>query len=166
MKKILAIVIMPILLMVAGCGGGGGSSIPSNTVVVKVSSQGIPPAGKTVAGFGATVELPAGVTVKTGANGIVDASVVVPSGLLGGVGNAIVGSVSYTVATATAKAKLDFAIASTAAAGVGVGEYATLNLQFSGVRPSAADFTATSFDPIDLSGNHITTLSPILALAQ
>jgi hypothetical protein len=169
MKKIIVAVIVAILPVMAGCGGGGGgggvfiASQPT-TAVVKISSQGTLPVGTAVAGFGATLELPAGVTVKTDASGIVDPSVVVPSGLLGGTGNAFMGSVSYSAATATAKAKLNFAIASAAAAGVGVGEYATITLKLSGVNPAVTDFSVTSFVPVDLSGNTITVLSPTLAL--
>lgn len=146
---------MTIMPMIAGCGGGGSTSgAPSSsptTAVLTFSSQGTLPAGKSVSGFGAIIELPAGVSVKTDAGGVVDATVVVPSGLLGGAGNAGMGPVTYTAATATAKAKLNFTIASTAPLGVGAGEYATLNLNLSGVTPAVTDFNVTLFKPIDMS---------------
>ena len=159
MKKLIAVAIMAILPMIAGCGGGGGGSAPQ--VALKLSAQGTLPAGKAVAGLGATLELPAGVTVKTAAGGVVDPTVVVPSGLLAGAGNATMGPVTYTAATATGKAKLNFTVASTAAAGVGVGEYVTITCIFSGVAPTAADFTVLTFDPVDLDGNPLSLTGSI-----
>ena len=120
----------------------------SNTIVLKLSSQGTLPAGKKVSGLHSTIELPAGVTAKT-AGGVVDATVVVGSGLLATTPSTMV-SVNYTPATANAKAKLDFSIASTAYSGVDVGEYATITLIFSGGNPNLSDFNVTSFEACDL----------------
>lgn len=165
MKKIF-VLIVAILPLLAGCGGGsgggtaGGGTAPVPAIaVLKLSAQGTPPLGKAVIGFGATIELPTGVTVKTGAGGAVDSTVVVPSGLLAGAGNTTMGPIAYTAATATSKAKLDFTIASTSAAGVGVGEYVTLTFILSDVSPSAADFNVISFKPIDQSYADLTTLT-------
>ncbi len=171
MKKILMALFLIVSTMMTGCGGGGGgSSTPAaapTTAVVKLSSQGTLPPGAALAGVGVTLELPAGVTVKSDGGGVPDVSVVVPSGLMGGAGNAVVvaGSLSYTAATATIKAKLNFTLLSNVPGGVGVGEYATLTLNLAGVTPAATEFTVTLFDPIDLLGNHLTVLSSHLALA-
>ena len=141
---------MAMMSLIAGCGGGGGGgeSSASTSAVLKLSATpGTLPAGKTVAGIAATIELPTGVTVKTAADGkTVDPTVVVPSGLLGGAGNAVMGPVSYTAATVTGKAKLDFTTASTAAAGVGEGEYVTITFILSGILPAGADFNVSSFE--------------------
>lgn len=168
MKKIMALVSMAMMLLIAGCGGGGGgggeSSTPTSAVLKLSATPGSLPAGKTVAGIAATIELPIGVTVKTAADGkTVDPTVVVPSGL-GGAGNAWL--VSYTAATATSKAKLDFAIAipNAAAAGVGEGEYVTITFILSGVSPAATDFNVSSFELICLPLNDIVTLTPIKVL--
>jgi hypothetical protein len=162
MNKIIAVIVMVIMPMVAGCGGGGSSTTPT-TAVLKLSSQGTLPDGKAVSGFGATIELPAGVTAKTATDGAVAATVVASSGLLAGSAGTM-GPVTYTQATATAKAKLDFTIASTAAAGVGVGEYATITLTLSGVSPAVTDFNVTSFKPVDLSYADMTELTSKLTL--
>jgi len=165
MKRIMAMAIMAILPMIAGCGGSGGTAVPQpTTAVLKISATpGTLPAGKAVAGLGATIELPAGVTVKTTTSGAVDATVVVPSGVLGGAGNAAMGPVIYTPA-GTGKAKLDFTVASTAQAGVGEGEYVTITFTLNGVAPSAADLVITSFKPVDLSYADLTTVTPSKAV--
>lgn len=170
-----------IISSVTGCGGvpwSGGNTYTTGvitsdcivnasfvlptTAILKLSSQGVLSVGKAVSGFGATLELPSGVTVKN-TGGVVDASVVAGSGLLEGSAGTL-GPVNYTPATSITKAKLDFTIASTAPAGVGVGEYATINFILNGVSPTAADFSITSFKPIDLSYTDITTLIPVKTL--
>jgi hypothetical protein len=156
MKKMMILVLAALLPLLSGCGGGG-SSGPS-VAVVKLSAQGELPAGRSVAGLGATIELPAGVTVKTTATGAVDAGVVTPSGLFGA-GNAAMGPVSYTPATATSRARLDFAVFSTAPGGVGVGEYVTINCSLHGVTPVAADFLVSSFTLTDLNYVELTMLT-------
>lgn len=168
MKKIYALLLMTIFSQLTACGGGGGGgssttplSPPQPTAaVMKLSASGTLASGKAVAGFGVTIDLPAGVTVKTITGGSVDATVVVGSGLLAGT-NGTMGPVTYTPATSTTKAKIDFTIASTAAAGVGIGEYATINFILSGVSPAATDFVVTSFKPVDLSFTDITTLAAV-----
>lgn len=162
MRKIFALILLTIVAVTAGCGGGGGGSTPT-TAVVKLSSQGTLPTGKAVAGFGATLELPAGVTAKI-TGGAVDATVVVSSGLLAGSAGTL-GPVTYTPATATAKAKLDFTLASTTTAGVGVGEYATITLNLNSGSPTATDFNVPVFTPVDLSFANITGLTPKLTLS-
>lgn len=168
MKRIQTVVTMVLLALITGCGGGGGGDtggsgpVPT-TAVLKFSSQGTLPAGKAVSGFSATLDLPAGATAQTGAGGA-SATVVVPSGLLGGSAGSM-GPVIYTPATSSAKAKLDFTIVSTAAAGVGVGEYATITLVLAGVNPSVTDFTVTSFIPGDMTLTPVTGLTPILGLS-
>jgi hypothetical protein len=163
MKKIIAILALAILPMITGCGGGDTVYFPLNptAATLKLSSQGTMPAGKAVTGIAATIELPSGATVKN-TNGVVDATVVVGSGLMAGTAGTM-GPVNYTPATATAKAKLDFTIASTVAAGVAVGEYATITLILSGVNPAVTDYKVTSFKAYDLSFAEITALTSKLA---
>ena len=164
MKMIIAALVMVNVLMLAGCGGGGGGtatiSKPS-TAVITLSSQGVLPAGKALSGFIVTIELPAGVTAKTGTNGAVEATVVVPSGLLAG-GEGTMGPVIYTPATAGVRAKINFTMASMSATGVGTGEYATITLSLSDVAPAVNDFTIISFTPVDMSYAHISGLTPRL----
>lgn len=167
MKKILAVLVMAILPIIAGCGGGNGdndSTFKPTTAVLKFSSQGAPNAGKAVKGFSATIELPAGVTVKTGTDGTVDAAVVVPSGLMGGSAGTV-GPVIYTPVTTSAKARLDFSLLSMAPAGVNVGEYATITLSLTGVSPAVTDFVVTSFKPVDLNFANLAGLTPLLNLS-
>lgn len=152
MKKIFAALTLMLLPLIAACGGGGGSgaAVSPTTAVIKVSTQGIMPAGKALSGFGMTLELPTGVTAKTVAGGAIDTTVVVNSGLLASSAGTM-GPVTYTPATATTRAKIDFYIASLAPAGVGVGEYATINLMLAGVNPTITDFNVIAFTPVDLS---------------
>lgn len=134
------------------------------SAILKLSSQGTLPSGKVVTGFGVSIELPAGVTVKTTTGGAVDSTVVVPSGLLAG-NSSMAPVVNYTAATGTSLARLDFTIASNEAAGVGVGEYAAITLILNGVSPTAADFTITHFTPVDLSYDNLTTLTANIILS-
>ncbi|MFZ4856246.1 MAG: hypothetical protein ACOYL3_07600 [Desulfuromonadaceae bacterium] len=168
MNKMSLAGVFMIMTMITGCGGGGSSTpspitpITPTTAVLKFSSQGTLPDGKAVAGVRATVELPAGVSVKTTGTGDVDTTVVVPSGLFDKQDNLL--PVTYTAATANAKATLSFSIVSLKPAGAGVGEYATLTLNLSGVSPVVSDYRITLFNPRDMSGGDITALTPALAL--
>lgn len=166
MKKIYSFVFMAIISFLTACGGGGGGSAPPQptAAVMKLSAAGTLPTGKAVAGLGVTIDLPAGVTVKTVSGGAVDSSVVTGSGLLAG-SNGTMGPVTYTPAAGSAKAKLDFTIASTASAGVGVGEYATITFILNNTSPTAADFSITSFTPVDLSFTNLTTLTAAKTVA-
>ena len=160
MKRIPTLVTLLILALFTGCGGGsdpGGAGTLPTTAVLTFSSQETLPVGMAVSGFSATLELPAGVTVQTGAGGATATKVVVSSGQMGGAAG-MVGPVIYTPATSSTKAKLDFTIVSMTAAGVGVGEYAKTSLDLAGVTPSAGDFTVTSFIPGDM------TLTPVTGL--
>lgn len=164
MRKMLAVLAVTILPMLAGCGDSGGDSSMPTAAVITFSSQGILNAGNGVRGFTATIELPAGVTAKTGTGGSVDTTVVVPSGLLGG-SNGTMGPVIYTPATTTAKGTLNFSLLSTAAAGADVGEYATITLALSGVNPGVTDFNVTSFTPVDVRFEDLAGLTSKLNLS-
>jgi hypothetical protein len=143
MNKILAFICIGILTLTAGCGGGGGAApIPAT---LKLSSSGTLPAGATITGYDITLELPAGVSVKTTAGGAVDAGVVVPSGLLAGTTGTI--PVNYTPASGTIPATLDFTVISGVAAGVG--EFATINVNLSSASTTAAGFNVTRFKAYD-----------------
>jgi hypothetical protein len=166
MKKIIAVAIMAILPMFAGCGGGGGGSEQPKVVIS--ATPGTLPAGKLVSGFGATIELPTGVTVKTktGDPTQADPTVVVPTAFMAAGGTANVTYTLYTAATPSTKAKLAFVVASGAPAGSGVGEgdYVTITYLYNGVAPTAADFTITSFTPADQSYNALPGLTARVTL--
>ena len=137
----------------------------NSIVVLKLSSQGTIPEGKAVSGVDVTIELPDGVTAKTAADGSVDATVVVGSGLMAGVAQ-VFGS--YIPAAGGEKAKLRFMILNVA--GVAVGEYATINLMLSGIIPVVTDFNVVSFifagyDFNTSSNINFVTLTPKLSLS-
>ena len=148
MKKFI-LLILAILPMIAGCGSDNNSTPQPTAASLKLSSQGTIPAGTAgmaVSGIGVTIELPTGVTVKKAADGTVDASVVVASGLFKSTNSSVV----TPIFTDGSPAKLDFTIASTAVDGVQVGEYATITLILSGVTPIVTDFKVTKFDARDM----------------
>jgi hypothetical protein len=164
MKNILFVWVALAVCTLAGCGSDDAPLIipvtpatPVTTAILKLSSQGTLAGGTSLSGIGVTVVLPAGVTVKTGTGGVVDASVVTISGV------AVPGTLAppvYTPATASAKATLHFVIASSVAGGFGVGEFATVTCGIaSGFFPVASDFSLTSFTPADLFLQPVTGLT-------
>ena len=166
MKKMVALLIMMIFPVIAGCGGGGGTPAPTAATLKISATPGSLPAGKAVSGIAVTIELPAGVTVKTTTSNVVDPTVVVPSGVWALAGTstpatAALGPVVYTPAVGATKAKLDFTIASTVLAGVGEGEYVTVNFLLAGVSPAASDFNLLSFQAFDLSFANIAAVTPV-----
>lgn len=168
MRIILAGCLTLLVSVFAGCGDSGTSPatvqpaiVQPTTAVLKLSSQGASPA---LAGIGITVKLPAGVSVKTTADGAVDSSVVTVSGV------AVPGSVAtpvYTPATATTPGTLRFVVASTAAGGFGVGEFATVTCAIApGSFPMATDFGLADFTPADLLLQPVTGLTPTFTAAM
>jgi hypothetical protein len=105
-----------------------------------------------ISGVGVTVTFPLGVAVKTDTTGMVDSSVVVPSGVAAG--NASVASI-YTVATTTVNGKIDLIVASTTQNGFGTGEFVTINFIISSGSPTADSFTVTNFKPYNLLSQQI-----------
>ena len=148
-------------LVMFGCGGGGGGGtgggskvepdpVPT-TAVLKLYSEGVLPAGTSLAGIGITVNLPAGVTVQTDVDGKVAAGTVEGSGVTAG--KATLAEPDYTPATDTAPARLSFVLAGTDAEGFGTGEFATVNCDLAaGATPQATDITLSDFRPVDLRG--------------
>lgn len=163
MKIIMAGCLTLLAFALAGCGDSGTSpaTVQPTTAMLKLSSQGTSPA---LAGIGITVKLPAGVSVKTTAEGAVDSSVVTVSGV------ALPGSVVtpvYTPATATAPGTLRFVVANTAAEGFGTGEFATVTCAVvPGSFPTAADFSLADFTPANLLLQPVTGLTATFTAAM
>ena len=162
MKKILqGLVLLCTAMALFGCGGGGGGGtgggskvepdpVPT-TGVLKLFTEGILPPGTSLAGIGITVNLPAGLTVKTDVDGKVVAGTVEGSGVT--VGKSTLAEPDYTPATETAPAKLSFVLAGTEAEGFGPGEFATVTCDLAaGATLQATDITLTEFRPVDLRG--------------
>jgi hypothetical protein len=135
-------------------------TIQFTTAILKISTQGTLAAGSSLSGVGITVNLPAGVTVKTVAGGAVDAGVVTVSGIA--VPSTLVAPL-YTPATATANATLTFAVASNTAGGFTTGEFATVTCDINANSfPAATDFTLSGLTPGDLFLQPVTGLSSSL----
>lgn len=162
MKKVFGYLAVCICALVMfGCGGGGGGGtgggskvepdpVPTNAVV-KLYSEGVLPAGTSLAGIGITVNLPAGVTVQMDDAGKVVGGAVAGSGVAEG--KAVLAEPDYTPATDTAPAKLSFVLAGTDAEGFGTGEFATVTcLVAAGTNPQPTEFTLSDFSPVDLRG--------------
>lgn len=172
MKTLLKLVILIGSLTMFGCGGGGGgtatdkgggTAVQPTTAVLKLSSQGTLPTGTSIAGIGITINLPAGVTVKTDSTGKVASEAVVASGTTAG--KASFAPPNYVPAAGTTPAKLSFVLASTEAAGFGTGEFATVTCDVAtGTTPAATDVTLSDFKPIDLKGVDIPGLSAVHTL--
>jgi len=127
------------------------------TAVLKISTQGTLDAGTSLSGVGITLNLPAGVTVKTDAGGAVDPGVVTVSG--GAVPSTLVAPL-FTPATTGTNATLTFAVASNTAGGFNVGEFATVTCDIApGSFPTAADFTLSGLTPGDLFLQAVTGLT-------
>ncbi len=112
-----------------------------------------------ISAIGLTITLPNGVTVKTDANGNVDSTVVVPSGVDAGAASV---TAIYTAATTTLQGKLNFLITSTNLNGFGTGEFATVTCDINSGNPNAGDFSMSNFSnfsPYDLLFNPITGLT-------
>lgn len=149
-----------------GCGGGGGGSTVGEgskppvgttptTAVVKLSAETLP-AGTSLSGLGLTLNLPAGVTVKTDAAGVV-----APGTVAGPGGTASTGILAeFTPAAPPAQAKLALALTSAEKQGLGIGEFATVTCDVApGTTPSAADFTITEVQAVDIPGNKLSEAS-------
>ena len=143
------------LMLFASCGGGGGGgSAPTQptTATLKLITSGT---GTTIYGIDVTVDLPAGVTVKSANPPETDSGVVTVSGaaLSGSLATAV-----YTPASGTTPGKVHILIAN--AAGFATGEFATLNADIAaGSTPKAADFSLVDFSAIDADGHPITVLT-------
>lgn len=162
------LVICASALVIFGCGGGGGGGTGGDskqepdpvatTAAVKLFSEGTLPAGTSLAGIGITVNLPAGMTVKTDSDGKVVEGTVAGSGVTAG--KATLAEPDYTPASDTAPAKLSFVLAGTEAEGFGTGEFATVTCDLAaGTTPQATDITLSDFKPVDLRGGAVAGLT-------
>ena len=153
MKRItVTIVLMGLLLLIAACGGGGGTSmavyVPTKATV-KLSSAGT---GTTIYGIDMTINLPAGVSVRSSATGTTEAGVITASG--GAATGSLVTGI-YTAPTGTFPATLQVLLAN--AGGFPVGEFCTVNAD---VAPGASsDFSIESFSARDGDGAAIPGLT-------
>lgn len=156
------ILILSLFALLAGCGGGqttttggnpagnGGDNTGGTTTsfTLKIGLQGT---SQLVTGINATVVLPAGVSVATAGNGILQDGVLTATGLAAGNGN--LNEVSYNPTTRT----LHFILVTSTAGGIAAGEFATLAATVSGATlpaPSAfsGTLTASAADYSTLAG--------------
>ena len=162
MKKFMErLFLMCLAMALFACGGGGGSGTGGGskvepdpvqaTAVVKLFSEGILPEGISLSGIGVSIDLPAGMTVKTDTTGKVVAGAVAGSGVTAG--KAALAEPDYTPATETAPARLSFVLAGTEAEGFGVGEFAAVTCEMAAGTPAQAlDIQLADFKPVDLRG--------------
>ncbi len=141
--------------MLVACGGGGssGGTAPSQptAAILKLMTSGT---GTTIYGIDVTMNLPAGVTVKSTNPPETDSGVVTVSGVASG---SIVTAV-YTPASWSAPGKVRILIAN--ATGFTTGEFATINTDIAdGRTPRATDFGLVSFSAIDADLQPITGLT-------
>lgn len=140
---------------VSGCGSSGSVTVtpkpqPTDvkTATLKLTA---PDLGQKLAGFSLTITLPDGVTPTLNSDGSIAATTAVA------VNPALtpVMQVDYTAASGTAKGKLLLAVGA-AADGFTAGEFVTLKFAAAaGNSPLAADFILSNFDPLDLTGIHL-----------
>ena len=147
------------LLSLVACGGGGGDSAPAppTTAVIKLFSTttGSLPAGTLIYGTEATVNLPAGVTVKASPSSanpqvmVVNDPVVSASGQAAGAETVVATYLASSATPSTYKVELKMAKSS----GFSAGEFAVLNCDITaGYLPAVADFTVTNFKTFDANG--------------
>lgn len=156
------------LLAVTACGSGGGGGmgfLPSSSssnqktassnqktaATVKLVTTAT---GTTIYGVDATVNLAAGVTVRSSNPPIVDDGVVTSS-------SGTVAMALYTAASGTYPGTVNVWVLNEA--GFGVGEVCTINANIAaGHSPAAADFSIASFLASDAIGSAIGTAAPDL----
>jgi hypothetical protein len=173
-KDLLNALLILAITLLAACGGGGGgggaapivqpATVQPTTATLELATSGTLTTGTSLAGIGISVILPAGVTVKTNADGSVSTGVVTVSGV------AAPGALTppvYTLANGTAPAKVTFVIASNAPAGFGTGEFTTVVCGITaGSNPKTTDFSLTDFKPIDLNGAAVNGLTASVAVTM
>ncbi len=160
MKKWIYLALFFTMTVLFACGGGGGAGGPGlpTAAIITLSTEGTLPPGTTIGGVALTINLPAGVTVKTDANGNVDSGVVTASGVAKDQAFVIA---LYTAATTTEQARLDIVLASTSLGGFGVGEFAKVNCGIAaGSNPQASELSLTNIQVVDnTSFNIISTVT-------
>lgn len=168
MKRMSLCILIIALLTMTACGGGGGGGSNTNTgpttAVITLSTQGSLSGNTMIGGLGVTVNLPAGMNVKTDTNGNVDTTVLATTGVAQGQATIIV---LYTAATSTAQAKLYVALSSNSAAGFAVGEFAKANCGIdAGKNPQASGISLTNFQVVDTNGAVISGVTPTFSAAM
>lgn len=143
MRNIYTIFIVTLILL-TGCGDGGNGTPAVQPTIARLtlSTQGTLPAGKALSGINVTLQLPIGVT-PTLTNGVVDDSVVKPSGVLAGTAISIIPTY-YTPASDTALGTINFLVASNSVEGFATGEFATITLN---IAPGAVNFASLNLSP-------------------
>ena len=146
---ILALALSIITACSGGGGGGGGGSTASGptmaVITLATTTTSSIPQEIIIAGYDVTINLPAGVTVRSSTPPQTDPGVVNLTS--GSAGSSITGA--YTPATATTPAKVRIVIAK--AEGLKIGEFATVICNIAaGYRPQASDFSLSS-NPLPLT---------------
>lgn len=145
MKKSAYLMIACSLFLITACSGGGGGGVTKADVTLASSGTG------TIYGIDVTVNLPAGVSLKSSNPPVTDAGVVTPSGAAQ---NGTIAAALYTAATGTYPARVRVLIASPN--GFSAGDFCTVKADIApGYSPSATDFTIESFLASDGSGSVI-----------
>ena len=163
------LVLICILVSLAACGGGGGggggSTTPAPTqAVLTLSTSGT----GTIAGIEVTVNLPAGVTAKaTAAPGnpsvfVADVGVVTSAGSATGAEAAMA---TFVTSTTSSTSKLMVYVAKSS--GFTTGNYAVIKCDIAaGHVPAAANFSVSDFQPVDVDGAAMTSITPGLAVVM
>ncbi len=150
MKKISlrsALLMSLALVLLSACSGGGGGGVtvtqPTTAILTLASSvTGSIPADTIIAGYQVTIDLPAGVSVKSSNPPQVDADVVTLSSAAAGAGV----MASYTQSTGSLPGQLKIILASTQSTGFTAGELGKVNCDIAaGFYPVVSDFTQPSF---------------------
>jgi hypothetical protein len=162
-------------MSIIGCGGAGaGGAIPVPTpapaptkAVVKIAAAGALTSGTLIGGLDVVLGLPAGVSVQAAPDAsnasvlVTSTGVVVASGAAAGTGTMVMGT--YTAASGSTAGSVAIHVAD--ANGFGTGQFATVTCDLAtGVTPTAADFSLSSFGAVDLNGVAIHGLTPQLAV--
>jgi hypothetical protein len=161
------VITLCMLVSLAACSGGGGSSapVPPTKAVITLttlSMTGSLPAGTLIYGAEATVNLPAGVTVKASPSSenpqvmVTDNGVVSASGQAAGAETYLATYLASSTTPTTYKVELSVA----KSIGFLVGEFVTVNCDITaGYSPAATDFTVTGFKAVDQSGVEISNIA-------
>jgi hypothetical protein len=127
--------------------------------VAVVSVEGTLPSGVRIGGVDITLNLPPGVSVKTGKDGQILPEVVTPSGVASG----SLSVAKYTPAMGSIPAQLR--LAAIKVEGFDAGDVATLSLEVTGTLPKAEDFSTAAMLVIDEIGKPLAGFKALLRIA-
>jgi hypothetical protein len=158
-RMLISMLILWTMSLLPACGGGGGGTDQQPTkAVVKILTSGTLPSGTHIGGIDATLNLPAGVSVKAVPDTLnpnvlqTDSGVIAVSGVASGSNAAVIGTY-----TATQNA---VSIHVVNAVGFGTGEFVTVTCNLaSGATVTAGSITAPALSAVDLNGAPITGLT-------